>query len=58
MKDVVLTRDEILGLMSDLLISSTSPLGETRFSQWLEENAATVGTRYASELSRHYRRGA
>ena len=57
-KDVVLTRDEILGLMSDLLISSASPLGETRFSQWLEENAATVGTRYASELSRHYRRGA
>jgi len=56
-KDVVLTREEIKGLMADLLISHAPPLGKTLFSKWLEENAATIGTKYASELSRHYGRG-
>jgi uncharacterized protein YbjT (DUF2867 family) len=57
-KDVVLTRDEIRGLMSDLLVSHAPPLGKALFSRWVEENAATLGTKYASELSRHYGRGA
>jgi len=56
-KDVVLTRDEILGLMMNLLIAEGPPTGSTRFSRWLEENAATAGAKYASELRRHYRRG-
>ncbi|MEE9202583.1 MAG: NAD(P)H-binding protein [Dehalococcoidia bacterium] len=54
-KDVVLTKDEIGGLMSSLLVSDGPPAGRTRFSQWLEQNAHTVGTGYASELNRHYR---
>ena len=53
-KDVVVTRDEIRGLMSNLLISVAPPTGKTRLSDWLSQNAATVGTRYASELDRHY----
>jgi uncharacterized protein YbjT (DUF2867 family) len=51
-RDVVLTRDEIRGLMASLLISSGPPTAPTRFSEWLARNAATVGTRYASELAR------
>lgn len=54
-KDVVLTRDEIAGLMAGLLVCQGAPTGTTRLSQWLRENAATLGARYASELERHYR---
>jgi uncharacterized protein YbjT (DUF2867 family) len=53
--DVMLTRDEVEGLMANLLISSDPPTGETRLSDWLDEHAPSVGARYASELSRHYR---
>jgi NADH dehydrogenase len=53
--DVVLTRDEVAGLTSGLLVSDAPPRGSTRLSDWLDENAAVLGTRYASELGRHYR---
>ena len=52
--DVVLTKKEIEGLMANLLVSQAPPTGETRLSRWLEQNSASVGTRYASELGRHY----
>ena len=55
LRDVVLTRDEIAGLMSNLLISEGSPTAKTRLSEWLEQNADNVGVKYASELGRHYR---
>ena len=54
-RDVVLTRDEIDGLMAGLLVSDGPPTGSTRLSDWLEENAGTVGVLYASEMARHYR---
>lgn len=54
-RDVVLTGDEVKGLMSSLLVSAGPPTGKTLFSSWLEKNAAAMGTRYASELDRHYR---
>jgi uncharacterized protein YbjT (DUF2867 family) len=53
--DVILTREEIDGLMSNLLISNGPPTGRMRLSDWLTENAATVGTKYATELQRHFR---
>ena len=52
--DVVLTQDELRGLMASLLVSAAAPTGSTALSRWLAENAATLGTRYASELHRHY----
>ena len=52
--DVVLTGDEVEGLMDGLLVSASPPTGTTALSSWLEENAATVGVRYASEVERHY----
>ena len=54
-KDVVLTRAEIDGLMAGLLVSDAPPNGQTSFSLWLEENGDTLGRRYASEMDRHYR---
>jgi NADH dehydrogenase len=53
--DVVLTREEVDGLIADLLISHGPPTGRTHLSGWLAENAGTVGTHYASEVRRHYR---
>ncbi len=55
-KDVVLTKDEVDGLMANLLVSEAPPLGKTHFSEWLGQNVATVGASYASELNRHYRK--
>lgn len=53
--DVLITRDEIAGLMANLLISQQTPTGHTHLSEWLEEHAQQVGMKYASELQRHYR---
>jgi len=54
--DVVITRDEIEGLTSGLLVSDNPPSGKTPLSRWLQRHAETVGTAYASELQRHYGR--
>ena len=53
--DVLITRDEVVGLMENLLISQNAPTGHTHLSDWLDQHASTVGTKYASELGRHYR---
>ena len=52
--DVILTKEEIEGLMANLLVSKCPPTGRTRFSAWLAQNAGALGTRYSSELHRHY----
>lgn len=54
--DVILTPDEVKGLMADLLISKDPALGKTSLRAWLEANVTTIGTTYSSELARHYRR--
>ena len=53
--DTVLTRDEVDGLLSNLLVSARPATGRTRLTDWLSENATHLGTNYTSELSRHYR---
>ena len=55
-RDVVITPDEIAGLMANLLVSDRPPTCPTRLSEWLHEHADRLGARYASELKRHYRR--
>jgi nucleoside-diphosphate-sugar epimerase len=54
MHDVVLTPEEIKGLMAGLLVSHDAPLGQIAFSQWLDEHKAAVGRSYANELRRHF----
>jgi NADH dehydrogenase len=54
--DVVITRDELAGLMAELVTTDGPTTGTRRLSVWLRENADRLGTRYASEISRHYRR--
>jgi uncharacterized protein YbjT (DUF2867 family) len=52
--DVVLTGDEIRGLMAGLLVSHEPALGQIAFSAWLTEHGDTVGRAYANELRRHF----
>ncbi len=55
LRDVLLTRDELEGLMSELLTSQQPPNAPTRFSDWLENNKSVVGRSYSSEVARHFR---
>lgn len=52
--DVLLTPEEVDGLMAGLLVSAEPPRCETKLSDWLLENKESLGMRYASELKRHY----
>ena len=52
--DVILTPEEVDGLMANLLVSKEPPRGKTAFKDWLEENKDAVGKKYASELKKHY----
>jgi len=50
--DVLITREEIGGLMAGLLATSSLPAGTTRLSDWARANGATLGRHYHSELAR------
>ncbi len=52
--DVMLTPEEVDGLMGNLLISKQPARGKTAFKDWLEANKSTIGMKYASEIKRHY----
>ncbi len=52
--DVMLTPEEVDGLMANLLISKEPPRCKTSLKNWLIENKNTVGKKYASELARHF----
>ncbi len=54
-RDVLLTSDELTGLMESRLRSEQEPNGTTRFSDWVVENRDSIGTSYTSELDRHFR---
>lgn len=54
--DVTITRDEIEGLMAGLLYTDSPPTGKTRLSDWVRENASTLGIHYSSELARRKNR--
>lgn len=58
MGDVLITPDEIAGLMANLLYTQSPPAGETRLTEWARTHADTLGRRYASELARRKNRQA
>jgi uncharacterized protein YbjT (DUF2867 family) len=53
-RDVVLTAEEIDGLMAGLLVSHRSPLGRISLTRWLADAADSIGRSYANELQRHF----
>jgi nucleoside-diphosphate-sugar epimerase len=56
MGDVVITRQEIQGLMAGLLATDSPPTGHTRLTDWLKKHKDDLGRRYASELARRRNR--
>jgi NADH dehydrogenase len=50
--DVMITREEIKGLMADLLSVDSPAAGDTRLTDWIREHADTLGRKYTSELAR------
>ncbi|MCB9837799.1 MAG: NAD(P)H-binding protein [Phycisphaeraceae bacterium] len=50
--DVLITREEIRGLMADLLCVETPPTGPTRLTEWMSTCSGTLGRQYTSELAR------
>jgi uncharacterized protein YbjT (DUF2867 family) len=55
MGDVMITREELVALMSELLVSSDPPTGTRSFAGWLPDQAEWLGRRYANELRRNWR---
>jgi NADH dehydrogenase len=51
-RDVFITREEIEGLMAELLYVDSPPTGKTKLTDWAKEHADTLGNVYASELAR------
>ncbi|MEN6372874.1 MAG: NAD(P)H-binding protein [Armatimonadota bacterium] len=54
-KDIILEQWEIDAMFAGLLSSDSPPVGKTKLSDWLMENAETLGRRYYSELAKNYR---
>jgi len=52
LKDVVVTREEIKGLIEERLYVDAPSAGATRFSEWVRDNRVWLGRRYANELGR------
>ena len=56
--DVILTREELLGLKQELLLSSEPPLGKQSVVKWLEDSGELLGRRYINDVNRHFGSGA
>jgi NADH dehydrogenase len=56
--DVIITREEIAGLMAGLLCVEAPPAGQTRLTDWVQTHRETLGRSYASELRRRTNRQA
>lgn len=50
--DVMITREEIRGLVADLLYVDSPPVRKTKFTDWIGEHADSLGRHYTSELAR------
>ena len=50
--DVVITREEIQGLMEGRLYVDAPPLGATKLTEWIDRHRDTLGRRYTSEMAR------
>lgn len=54
LRDVLLTPEELAGLMEEALVSHESPLGRVSFSEWLAADGAHLGRSYMNEMRRHF----
>ncbi len=52
LNDVLITKEEIEGLMTNLLYVDSPPAGTTKLTDWAKKHAATLGMQYSNELAR------
>ena len=52
MGDVVITREEIRGLMEGRLYVDAPPLGTTKLTDWMNRHRDNLGRHYTSEMAR------
>lgn len=52
-REVILSRQELDGLMTERLVSQEPPRGRESVSHWLQEYGDQLGRTYASEVARH-----
>jgi len=50
--DVIITREEIRGLMQGRLYVDAPPLGSTKLTEWIDEHKDSLGRHYTSEMAR------
>jgi len=50
LRDRVITRAEIKGLMRGLMATDAEPLGKIKFSEWVATNGADLGVKYHNDL--------
>ena len=50
--DVMITKDEIEGLMANLLYVESTPTGSMKLTDWAKRHSNTLGLKYTSELAR------
>ena len=50
--EVVVTPEEVAGLMQNPLVTDSPAAGRTRLSQWLVQHRDGLGRSYSSELAR------
>jgi len=51
-RDVIITRQEIRGLMEGRLCVDAPPLGLTKLTEWIDRHKDTLGRHYTSEMAR------
>lgn len=51
-RDVIITRQEIRGLMEGRLFVDAPPLGATKLTEWIDQHKDTLGRHYTSEMAR------
>jgi NADH dehydrogenase len=54
LRDVLLTRDELDGLMQERLYVGDECTKGVEFSRWAQENRQLLGRKYTNEISRHH----
>lgn len=54
LRDVVLNREELDGLMRGLMLSKEPTRGRIAFTEWLRSAGSGLGRAYANEIRRHY----
>lgn len=54
--DVMITKEEIKGLMANLLYVESPPTGSTKLTDWAKKHSETLGLKYTSELARRMNR--